>query len=74
MAVERVQVLRAQDVDMGGAVDAGIDILPDDLKSFLGEQAFGVRHQLRQPLEGCRRFQMQCFHCAHSPQVSPRTG
>jgi hypothetical protein len=58
MAVERVQVLRAQDVDLGGAVDAGIDILPHDLESFFGEQAFGVRHQLRQSLEWCRRFQM----------------
>jgi len=71
MAVERVQVLRARDVYLRGAVDAGIDILPDDLKSFLGEQAFGVRHQFRQSLEWCRRFQMQCFHCANSPRVSP---
>src|SRR6516164_11663291 len=35
---------------------------PLDLKAFLGEQAFVVGAQFRQPLKGCRRLQNELSH------------
>src|SRR5204863_8168390 len=68
MAGERVEAFLAGDLGVGLLLDALIAVRPLDLKAFLLEQAFVIRHQFRQALEGRCRLQDKLLHC-HSPTL-----
>src|SRR5262249_59374120 len=62
VARERIDALRAGDRGLDLLLDALLAIRPLDREPLLGEQALFIGDELRQPLEGRRRFQHELFH------------
>jgi hypothetical protein len=64
---ERIESLRADDVDVGLLLDLLLAVGPLDAQALALEQPLVIGHQLRQSLERRSRFQNQRLHGASLP-------